>query len=219
MPLDPVTLGLQAAAAIPKGIVGAIQWGQANKALNQLDKQAVPEYSQGPELTQAYQQAQAMSKRGYSAEETAAFQQQLGRSQTGQARSALDMTGGSMGGAINSVLQANQTGAINQFAAQDAGLKRQNIAYAGGLAQAVQAQQNLQQQQKIQRRTMLEEAYGAAKSQGMANVADAFSGAATASQASYGGPGGRYQQQNPSGPGQPLGVLPQTGGLQFPNQI
>jgi hypothetical protein len=189
MAIDPISLGIQAAAAIPKGLIGANQWIQANKALKALDEQPVPEYSQGPELTQAYQQAQAMARRGYSATEKGAFQQQLARSQAAQQRSALDLSGGGMGAAINSVLQANQTGAINQFAAQDAALQRQNMSYAGGLAQAIQAQQNLQQQQKIARRTMLEEAYGAAKSQGMENVANMFGSVATSAQAMAGGSG------------------------------
>lgn len=203
----PIPLAIPLLGAAAQGILGASQYAKSQKALKDLEGQPVPEYSQGPELTQAYQQAQAMSQRGYMSEEKAAFQQQLARTQTGQSRSALDMTGGQMGGAINSVLQANQTGAINQFAADDAGLRRENIRHAGGLAQAVQQQQNLQQQNKIQRRNMLESAYGQSSATGQENIVNAFTGAASTAMSMYGG------RQGSGVPGK------NAGGFNFPNQM
>lgn len=180
-------LAIAGAAAAAKGIAGAIQTSKAQKALKEINQTAAPEYSEDPRLTQAYNQAQAMSNRGYTAEESNAFRQQLARTQQAQKQSALDLTGGQMGGAINSVLNANQSGAINQFAAQDAGLRRQNIAYAGGLAQAVQSQQNMIQQQKIARRQMLEQAYGTAAAMGKENMAGAFDSLTNAAVAGMGG--------------------------------
>jgi hypothetical protein len=180
-------LAIGAGAAAIKGIAGAIQTSKAQKALAEINKTAAPDYTEDPRLTQAYEQAQAMSNRGYTAEESNAFKQQLARTQMAQKQSALDLTGGQMGGAINSVLNANQTGAINQFAAQDAGLRRQNMAYAGGLAQAVQSQQNMINQQKIARRQMLEQAYGTAAAQGKENIAGAFDSITNMAVAGMGG--------------------------------
>jgi hypothetical protein len=180
-------LAIGAGAAAVKGIAGAIQTSKANKALAEINKTAAPDYTEDPRLTQAYNQAQAMSNRGYTAEESNAFKQQLARTQMAQKQSALDLTGGQMGGAINSVLNANQTGAINQFAAQDAGLRRQNMAYAGGLAQAVQSQQNMINQQKIARRQMLEQAYGTAAAQGKENMFGAFDSLTNVAVAGMGG--------------------------------
>lgn len=152
-------------------IAGGInQTSKANKALKKLNETPFPEYSEDPRLTSAYNRAEAMSSQGFAPEEKAQFQGQLARSQNATRQSAMDLSGGDMGGAINSVLQANQTGAINQFAAKDAGLRRENIQYADTLASQVQSQQNMMQQQKIARRQMLETAYGQAVAQGRENT-------------------------------------------------
>jgi len=138
---------------------------RAEKALAEINKTTQPEYQEDPRLTEAYNRAEAMTKYGFAPEEKAQFQNQLARGQNAQRQSALDLGGGNTASAINSVLQANQTNAINQFAAQDAGLRRENIRYADSLAGQVQSQQNLIQQQKIARRQMLESAYGGAIAQ------------------------------------------------------
>lgn len=156
------------AGAIAKGVGGIIQTHKANKALKEINKTPYPEYGISPELRNAYARAEANTKYGFSPEEAAAFQQQLTRSQTGQFSAAKDMGGSPQ--AINAVLQANQTGAINQFAGQGAEIKRQNIQTANQLAGQLQSQYNLIDQSKIQRRQILEEAYGSAKKQGQENT-------------------------------------------------
>ena len=161
-----VMAGIAGGAALVKGIGGYAQKRKAEKALEELGKTPAPEYQESPELRGAYQRAEAMSKYGFAPEEKAQFQGQLARSQAGMRQSALDLSGGSMGGAIGSVLQAQQTGAITDFAAKGAGLRRENIRYADTLAGQVQSQQNLIQQQKIARRQMLEEGYGKASAMG-----------------------------------------------------
>jgi len=170
MPVPLIIPAIAGASALAKGVGGIIQQTKAQKALKELAKTPPPEYSVSPELQGAYQRAQAMSQYGFAPEEKAQFQGQLARSQAGQRQSALDLSGGSMGGAIGSVLQAQQTGAITDFAAKGAGLKRENIRYADTLASQVQSQQNLIQQQRIARRQMLEQAYGQASAQGTENM-------------------------------------------------
>lgn len=178
MPFDPLSLGLGAITAIPKLIVGFSQMSKANKALAELSKQKYPEFTTSPEMLNAYNRAEAMSKYGYSPEERAQFDQQLARNEQSQRQSAIDMSGGNLSSAVGSVLQANQTDAINKFAAGGAELKRSNIRYADSLAEQLQRQKNLQTQNTIARRQMLEQAYGQAKSSALGNITGAFSSVA-----------------------------------------
>src|SRR3990167_9019833 len=128
MPIPLLAIG--AGAALIKGIGGAIQTSKANKALRELNEQPLDNYDVSPEMQNAYSRAERMSAYGFAPEEKTQFNQQLARQNNSIARSALDMSGGNMGSAINSVLQANNTSAINQFAGQDAGLRRDNMRYA-----------------------------------------------------------------------------------------
>jgi hypothetical protein len=175
------------AAALAKGVAGYAQKRKATKALEELEKTPAPEYQISPELQGAYQRAQAMSQYGFAPEEKAQFQGQLARTQAGMRQSALDLSGGGMGAAIGSVLQAQQTGAVTEFAARGAGLRRENIRYADTLAQAVQSQQNLIQQQRIARRQMLEQAYGQAAQMGTEAMYGAIGDVANIGMAAYGG--------------------------------
>lgn len=170
-------LAIAAATQIPKFISGMSQLSKANKALEALGEQKYPEFSDDPRMLNAYNRAEEMSKYGYSPEERAQFDQQLARSQSSQFRQATDMSGGQMSSAIGGVLQANNIDAINQFAAKGAGLRRENIQYADSLAQRLQSQKNLQTQNLIARRQMLEQAYGQAKSSAIGNITGAVASA------------------------------------------
>ena len=70
----------------------------------------------------------------------------------------------------------NNIGALNQFAANDASLRRNNIRYAGQMAGQLQSQQNLATQAAIQRRIMLEQAYGRAMQAGLNNIVGGVQG-------------------------------------------
>ena len=174
MPVDPYSLAFGAAMQIPKLVVGISQTRKANKALKALGEQQYPEYANSPEMINAYNRAEAMAKYGYSPEERAKFEQDLARQQAGTFEQATNLSGGNLSSAIGGVLQANNTDAINKFAAGGAELKRQNIQYADSLAQKLQQQKNLQTQNLIARRQMLEQSYGQAKSSGLSNIAGAF---------------------------------------------
>lgn len=197
--MDPVSIGLSAATEIPKLVVGISEFSKANKALKALGAQKYPEYGISPEMQNAYQRAEAMSKYGYSPEEQAQFEQQLARNQSGTFQQATDMSGGNLSSAIGGVLQANQTDAINKFAAGGADLKRQNIQYADTLAQRLQSQRNLQTQSAIARRQMLEQAYGQAKSSALGNITSAFSGAGALATQGAMGAANPNLQTNPDG--------------------
>lgn len=169
-------LAASALTALPKALLGAYQTYQSTKALKELSKEEYPEFQISPELQGAYSRAQEMSKRGFSAEEQADFQQRMGRQQAGAFRQATEMGGGNLARAISAGLGAQNIGAVNQFAAQGAQLKRQNIRYADDLARALQTQKNMATQQKIARRQQLEQAYGWALQAGLSNIAGSISG-------------------------------------------
>jgi len=182
-----VAAGIAGGAAIIKGVGGAIQKSKAQKALDELAKTPAPEYGITPELQGAYQRAEAMSKYGFAPEEKAQFQGQLARSQAGMRQSALDLSGGGMGAAIGGVLQAQQTGAITEFAAKGAGLRRENIRYADTLANKLQDIQIMKDQTKIARRQMFEQAYGQASAMGSENIYGALTDVSNIAIAGMGG--------------------------------
>ncbi len=161
---------------IPKFISGIVQNKKANKALQALSEQEYPEFAEDPRMTSAYNRAQEMARFGFQPEERAAFRQDLAQSQGATFQKAIDTAGGQGAGAIAGMLQGQETKAINRFAAEGAQLKRSNIRHADQLAQQLQSQKNLQTQNLIARRQMLEQGYGAAKSSALENITGAFSG-------------------------------------------
>ena len=174
-----VAVGVAGAGLVIKGVGAYSQARKAKKGLEALGQQPYPEYQVSPELQGAYSRAQGMAKQGFSAEETAARNQDVARSQTAQARSAVDMGGGNMARTINAGLQGSQIQGINQFAAQGAQLKRQNIRYADDLASALQQQKNIGTQAAIQKRVGLEQAYGGSLAQANENFYGAVNDASS----------------------------------------
>lgn len=162
-----------------KATTGIIQASQANKRLKELNQNPIDEYSISPELQNSYSRAEAMTNQGFSPEETASFNQGVARQQTGAFQTAVDMSGGNLSSAIGSVLKAQKIGVQNDFAAEGAKIRSNNIARADELSGRIQSQKNLMVEAKRQRRTMLEQAYGAAKQQGIENFTDGLTGGIT----------------------------------------
>jgi hypothetical protein len=123
-----VLMGLGAAAKGIGAISSGIQQRRAQQRLDALGRQALPQYSVNPAISRIYSGAlgDISSPQGYTGAERANFQQNIGRGLNTQAANARAMGGGSMSRAISGVLSGNQLGQYNQFAAQDAGLARQN---------------------------------------------------------------------------------------------
>ncbi len=150
--------------------VGVYQHSQAKKALKNLQNQEMPQYTMSPESRNYYDTVRQQAQGGFSNAETAAFKQNLAQQQNAGYQQAIQQSGGNLGQALSTGLQAQNIGALNQFAGQDAQLHRQNIAQLGAATGDVQGQYNLINQQKIQRRTMLEQAYGQAMQAGLSNM-------------------------------------------------
>ena len=168
-----ISAGIAGAGLAIKGVSAYSQNRRAKKGLEALNEQPEAQYSVSPELKGAYDTALANSKTGHSPEEEAAFSQKMARSSATATRSALDAGGGNMASTINAGLMANEIGAINQFAASGAQLKQQKINTAADLARAIQSQENLGTGATIQKRMMLEQAYGGALAKSNENMQQA----------------------------------------------
>jgi hypothetical protein len=178
-----------------KGVTGVIQASQAGKQLNNLAKTPIDEYSISPELQHSYSRAEAMANQGFAPEEKAAFQSGVARQQAGAFQNAVDQSGGNLSSAIGAALKSQNIGVQSDFAAQGSRLRSQHMQYADELAGRIQSQKNLMTEAKRQRRTMLEQAYGAAKKQGIENITGALTGAA---QIAGFGSGGGAKAANPN---------------------
>jgi len=144
---------------------------QAMNALKDLAKTPYAKYGVNP-LVQRYTQMglrDIQNPQGFSGAETAGFQQGLAQSQAGARQNALSIGGGSVARAVNAGLNSANLGAMNQFAGQNASLARQNrnlgfsrYMQGAGVAQNID---NMNTQNEINRRVMMEQAYGAAARQ------------------------------------------------------
>jgi len=169
--MDPISLGLMGIGAVAKGAGAVNSYFQQRKAQRQLDelgRQPLPMYSVNPAIARLYSGAvgEVARPEGYSGAERGMFQQNLARGLNTQAYNARSMGGGSMSRAISGVLAGNQLNQYNQFAAQDAGLARQNrnAAYSRliGAANTMQGIGNQNTSMLANRRLRQEELLGQA---------------------------------------------------------
>ena len=171
MAIDPISLGLMGIGAVSKGVGAVDSYFQQRRAQRQLDalgRQALPQYAVNPAVARLYSGAlgEVARPEGYTGAERAAFQQNLARGLNTQAYNARSMGGGSMSRAISGALSGSQLGQYNQFAAQDAALARQNrnAAYSR-LIGATNTMQNIANQNTgvaLNRRLRQEELLGQA---------------------------------------------------------
>jgi hypothetical protein len=166
---DPISIGLMGLGALAKG-AGAVssyfQQRKAQRKLDELGRQALPTYSVNPAIARLYSGAlgDIANPQGYTGAERNAFQQNMARGLNTQAYNARSVGGGSMSRAISGALSGNQLNQYNQFAAQDAGLARQNrnAAYSRliGAANTMQSIGNQNTSTALNRRLRQEELLG-----------------------------------------------------------
>lgn len=161
-------------AASVVGGVQALQGGyqayQGYKGLKNLSNKPYPQYSLSPQLSSAYNAAQQNAQRGYSPQQTAAFQSELAQNNNAQYQKGVDRAGGSLSGAIQSGINYGNIGALNKFASNDASLQAQHQNTAYGLAGQIQNQQNMATQAQLQQRQQLENSYGSALRAGLSGI-------------------------------------------------
>lgn len=169
----PITIGAISAGAglVGKGISAYESYQrsrQAQKQLNDLQNQQIPQYQLGT----AQQRMGAMALRdianptGYTGAETGQFNQNLAKINAGAMNNASSMAGGNLSRAMLAGTNANAMNATNQFAAQGANLRRNaynsGMGRYGAFAGAEQAVGNANTQAALNRRMMIERALGGA---------------------------------------------------------
>jgi hypothetical protein len=167
---------LALATAVPQIGLGALETANSLKGLKNLQGKPMPAYTMSPEYQQYYDTTRQRSQYGFDPTERANFNQNISQQQNTGYRQAVNQSGGNLAQAISVGLGAQNLGAQNQFAAQDASQHRQNIEQWGGAANQMQQQENLINQQKIQYRTQLEQAYGGALKSGLQNITNGLMG-------------------------------------------
>lgn len=203
--VDSGTIGALATGAVNLGF-SAQQARESKKALEKLQKTPKPKYAISPELQAGYAKAQGQEKAalgrartGYSPEERAAFEQNMGRlgaTQYGNmVRAGVDPR---VSQASNKAAGVN---ALLQFAASDAQKRQQNIQYAdqagiytNQIGGQISDQRNRMVGSELQQRLQQEQALGQALQQGRVGTANALG-----SMAGYGAMG-YAQSQGASAP-------------------
>ncbi len=180
--------GTAIGAVVGAGL-GAYQTYQGQKGLKELAKQQMPQYTISPEQQQYYDVVKNRAQYGFDPNEIAAFKQNVAQQQNTGFQQGVQMAGGNLAQAISNGLGAQKLNSFNQFAAQDSQQKRENIGLWGQSVGAMQGQNNLINEQRIQHRYRQEQAYGGALQAGLSNIASSAQGAA-ALYGSYGKSGG-----------------------------
>lgn len=156
-------------AGVVQAGVGIYQAVKSQQALNELQNKT-PDYSVSPELKTAYSRANELAGEGFTPQEKAAYDNRVATSTNTAFRNGIANSGGNLSQALRNGIQAEKIGANNDFASTDAQLHRSNIHYADSLAQEMQNQKNLIDQNKISRNLMLQQAYGGGKQAGISNA-------------------------------------------------
>lgn len=155
---------------LPNAILGGYQTYQAMKGLNALNDQPAPNYTVSPELQNSYNRAEGLSGKGFTGTEEASFKNNLASENAASQYAAQQQAGGNLGQNIFAGIQSRNLGALNKYAADDAGLHRENIKYADSIGQSIQQQKNMATNTDIQRRFQKEQAYGGALKAGTENL-------------------------------------------------
>ena len=158
---------------------------EALKQLDQLRNTPYARYSVNP-LVRRYTELglrDFQQPQGFTGAETAAFRQQLAAQNAALAANAMSAGGGSVGRAVTGLNNINTINALNQFAGQGAALARsaRNLGMSrymqgAGVAQGID---NMNIQNELNRRMMLEQALGAAARQNRDIVSRGIEGIGT----------------------------------------
>lgn len=169
-------MAIPALAAIP-AVTGLIQTAISASRASQLREPNG--YTVSPELMSYYNMARRRADEGYSAEERAAFEQQLARQGTAANRMFQNMGLAGAGSAAASIMGID---ALNQFAANDANIRRQNFSLLGQVAGDIQSVKNMETSRAQQQYNLESQALGQGIQAGIGNIMGAVNFAQNASQ-------------------------------------
>jgi hypothetical protein len=149
-----------------QAVYGLTQMRKAKKALNRLSNWN-PTYRTGESI---FQEATSKTPSGFSAQEKAAYNNDLARQATQRYRLA-SQSNPNMSANIQAGIGYGSLAALNNFAKNDAALKQQKI---GQLAGAITAQDNANVNYQMNQKSQMEQAYGEAYKAGLSNVVGAI---------------------------------------------
>jgi hypothetical protein len=155
-------------AAIPLGVSLAQTLGGAIGST--LTKEPKKGYEVSPELQAAYNRAQQNANTGYSASERAQYLGDLAATNNMKYRMALGQGGLNNSQAISAAINSGNIHALNQFAANDANLRRQNQRYADQFANQFQSIKNQNTNLNWQNYYKKAQAWGGALQAGLNNM-------------------------------------------------
>lgn len=159
---------LFAATSLANGINGFVQQNEARKGLNSLVK---PQgYNVTQEQNASYTNAQHNALNGYSPQERAAYLSNLAQKNNAGYSRAMKFGGNGLAGAIQAGVNYGNASALNNFAAQDAGLRRSNIRYADSRGDVISQQKNRQTQLENNNYNQKQAAFGNAIKTGKENM-------------------------------------------------
>ena len=160
--------------AFPWMAVAQLGIGAVQSAISSSQSSNLPvpkQYTVSPELRTAYNMARRRADEGYSPEEKSAFEQMLARQGTA-AKEMFRNVG--LAGAGSAAANIMGTDALNQFAAQGAGIRRQNAGDFYGLANQVQGVSNMETGRFNEQLRAEEQALGSATQAGIGNMFGGF---------------------------------------------
>lgn len=156
-------------AYAPQTALGAVQAVSALKGLNDLKKQALPEY----DMTQAQKNVSMYQKRfdqGLSPEERAAMGQQFSSATAGFYRAASEQSKGSLSNFLGRISALDRIKYATQMGTMMAQEKRAAMGGLAGARNTLMGQQNRQTAYEMQRRDAAERALGQALQSGLYNA-------------------------------------------------
>jgi hypothetical protein len=161
---------MPAPLAIGSAILGGIQlFGGLATAMGMGDR---PQYTMTPEMRRSAGRAEYMAGMGFLPEERASAQQEAASTQMAGFRQAQDMGGGNLARSMGGSMAASNLGFQNRMAAQDAGLRRQNIRYADTFSREAQRLSDANTAADLNFRMQEERAVGQAMQSGFMNLAN-----------------------------------------------
>lgn len=149
---------IQAGMGVAQTAISAAQAGKIG---------ARPEYALTPEMRDATAMAKRAATEGASAEERASFAQSLERQGTAAKQMFRNVGMAGAGAAAANIMSID---ALNQFAAQNQAIKRQNLGMYSSMAARGQQVVDANTQAAIQERQMLQQQAGQGMQSGMGNI-------------------------------------------------
>lgn len=150
-------------------IFGGFQALKSNSELKKLRNEDIS-YQATPETQKILGMARDNAMHGYSEAEKQAFLQTVAGNSAKAYRMGMSRAGNSLSNAIGASNQIANGQAMNQFAANDANLQRQNQNIYFGQVGQEQNRANMNTQMEVNNNRMAQQSYGNAMSQGIENA-------------------------------------------------